>query len=308
MFDLSDPRAVRLFCLLAALLFALLPCFASSEEVLSEEQLEESIYPNIYVEIRPDSVYAPGLEGVASWYSDAPETARGQGNEILSFNEGFASLTAVLENGTEVYYDVVVTEDAVPGPIRDAVALALSEWETYLGKTFTQRNKYTAWYCGTGPKCYFGWCGGFASYCLDTAGVPMDEPNDSVPHETGEPYAVHAAGVGKLYKGFTNMERITNIPKPGYLVIYGKRDYYNFMHVGMITDAEPLGDGKYIVRTVEGNMSSRIKRYCYLYDANDTTEHNYSEAPEEYQTDKDTFQYTIHQKKWFVYAICQTWF
>lgn len=276
---------------------------------LSEEEfVDGDIYPDVCLELRPDSVYSPGIEGVVSWTSDAPETARGQGNDILTFNEGFAMLTASFPDGTEAYFDVVVTEDAVPPLIRDAIDLALSEWETYLGKTFTQRNKYTAWYCGTGPKCYFGWCGGFVSYCLDTVGVPMDDPPDSVPHDSGEPYAVHAAGVGKILKGFTNMDRVTTVPKPGYLVIYGKRDYYNYMHVGMITEAEDLGDGTYIVKTVEGNMSSRIKRYCYLYDSLNTSQRNYRSIPEEQWTEKDIYQYTIHQKEWFIYAICQTWF
>ncbi len=300
----------RILSILCALLLVILMPLSSApaEEAAEDDAIGEYIYPNIYLELRPDTAYSPGLEGVVSWRSDAPETARGQGDEILTFGEGFAMLTAVLPGGGEMYFDVVVTVDAVPPLIRDAVRLALDEWEASLGKTFTQRNKYTAWYCGTGPKCYFGWCGGFVSYCLDTVGVPMEDPPDSVPHESGEPYAVHAAGVGKLFTGFTNMDRITDVPKPGYLVIYGKRDYYDYVHVGMVTDGEDLGDGTYIVRTVEGNVSSRIKRYCYLYDANDTTEHNYGPPPEEYQTDPDTFQYTVHQKEWFVNVFCQTWF
>ena len=289
--------------LAAALL--LLVSLASAPFAYAEEE-GTFCYPDIALEMRPDSRYETDLKPIA-WTSDAPETAIGEGSSILARQEGFAVVTALMADGTEIPYDVVVTEDAVPSLIRAAIDLALQEWQDALGKTFTQRNKYTAWYCGTGPKCYFGWCGGFVSYCLDTAGVPMDDYNDSVPHESGEPYAVRAAGVGKILTGYTKMDRITNIPKPGYLVIYGKRDYYNTMHVGMVTDVKPLGDGKYIVWTVEGNLSSRIKRYCYLYDANDTTEHNYEAPPEEWQTDKDTFTYGIHQKQWFIYAICATW-
>ncbi len=303
---ISSRFAAILCCVILA--FSTLPLPGALAGSAEEDIPAEYIYPDIYLELRPGTEYSPGIEAPVSWLSDAPETAVGKNTEILALNEGFAMLTAVYPDGSEMYFDVAVTETAVPLSIRDTIALALKEWEENLGKTFTQRNKYTAWYCGTGPKCYFGWCGGFVSYCLDTSGVPMDEPTESVPHESGEPYAVRAAGVGKILKGFTKMERVTNIPRPGYLVIYGKRDYYNYMHVGMITDVEDLGEGLYLVSTVEGNMSSRIKRYCYLYDSNDTTEHNYREPDEEYQTDPDTFQYTIHQKEWFIYAICQTWF
>ena len=296
-------HVLRLTALSLCCILILLCAVAAAEET---DAAEEFIYPDVSLEMRPDSSYDTGLTP-SYWTSDAPETAIGSGSAILAREEGFAVVTAVFADGTELPYDVVVSEDAIPPLIRAAVDLALSEWENALGKTFTQRNKYTAWYCGTGPKCYFGWCGGFVSYCLDTAGVPMDDYNDSVPHESGEPYAVRAAGVGKILTGYTKMDRLTNIPKPGYLVIYGKRKYYNTMHVGMVTDVKALGDGKYIVWTVEGNLSSRIKRYCYLYDANDTTEHNYSAPPEEWQTDRQTFTYDIHQKEWFIYTICATW-
>ncbi len=304
---ISSRRAAYL-CAFVLVFCALIHPPASLGESAAEDIPDEYIYPDIFLELRPGSVYSPGIDGVVSWLSDAPETAVGRGNDIFALNEGFAMLTAVHTDGSETYYDVEVSENAVPPLIRSAIALALKEWEDNLGKTFTQRNKYTAWYCGTGPKCYFGWCGGFVSYCLDIVGVPMDDPPDSVPHDSGEPYAVHAAGVGKILKGFNNMNRVTNIPRPGYLVIYGKRDYYNYVHVGMITDVEDLGDGLFLVKTVEGNLSSRIKRYCYLYDSNDTTEHNYRAPDEEYQTDPDTFQYGVHQKQWFIYAICQTWY
>ncbi|MBQ8136155.1 MAG: CHAP domain-containing protein [Clostridia bacterium] len=294
--------ALRLTALLMALF--MLPCsFAFSEANDGEDAF---YYPDITLEMRPESVYETG-ETPLYWTSDAPETAVGEGSAIHARGEGFAVVTAVFPDGLEIPYDVEVSEDAVPPLIRASIDLALSEWENALGKTFTQRNKYTAWYCGTGPKCYFGWCGGFVSYCLDTAGVPMDDYNASVPHENGEPYAVRAAGVGKILTGYTKMDRLSTEPRPGYLIIYGKRDYYNTMHVGMVTEVKPLGDGQYIVWTVEGNLSSRIKRYCYLYDANDTTKHNYKAPPEEWQTDKKTFTYGTHQKDWFVYAICATW-
>ncbi len=282
-----------------------LGCFPA----LSEEEADPSCLCHPLLEIRPGGQTDTGLEGVTLWQSDAPETAVGTGSLILGRNEGFAVLTALMEDGSEQVFDVVVTEDAVPGVIRAAVELALNEWESHQGVVFDRQNKYTAWWCGTGPKCWFGWCGGFAGYCLDTAGVPMEDYSDSVPHPDGTPYAVHAAGVGKILKGFMNMERTTNLPRVGYLVIYQKRGYASgFVHVGMVTAVEDLGDGTCIVQTVEGNVSSQIKRYCYLYDPSDTTTHNYSDLPEPLRTDPDTFRYTVHQKEWYINCFCQTWF
>ncbi len=263
-------------------------------------------YPNIPFEMRPGERF-PLEEEPVEWTSDAPEVAEIEGGCIATHNEGFATVTCTGPDGLETLYDITVSEEAIPVLIRGAVDLALSEWKDNLGKTFTDRNKYTAWYCGKGPKCHFGWCGGFVSYCLDTAGVPMDDYNESYPHEGGVPYAVFAAGVGKLLKGYTKMDRVTGIPRPGYLVIYGQRKRSDTIHIGMVTFVKDRGDGTYIINTVEGNVSSRIKRYCYLYDSTNTDQHNYSALPEEEWTEQDVYQYTVHQKDWFIYAFCATW-
>ena len=75
----------------------------------------------------------------------------------------------------------------------------------------------------------------------------------------------------------------------------------------MVTEARLLEDGTWLIKTVEGNVSSRIKRYCYIFDPEDTTEHNYHDAPEEYRTEPDVYQYTIHQNNWFIHRFLQTW-
>lgn len=294
-------KCLCILCVLALLL----PCIppAAAEEDFSHYDA----FTNRQIAMRPDESWDSKIDAV-SWYCDAPEVVSCSGSVLLAKEVGFATLIATLPDGTEYGIDVTVSENAMPMLIRGAVELALQEWEDHLGKTFSQKNKYTAWWCGTGPKCYFGWCGGFVSYCLDTAGVPMEAPADSVPHESGEPYATYATGVGKILKGFENMDRVSMIPRPGYLVIYGERGYYNTMHVGMVTDVQELGEGLYSIQTVEGNVSSRIKRYSYYYNANDTTEHNISNTPEEYRLDPDTYQYTIHEDNWFIHAFCQTWF
>ncbi len=292
---------LRLAAAVCCLMLLLPPAPAPAEE--EEEDLNLANHPLL---LRPNERYPLDIT-LAGWVSDAPEVAVFENGAIRARDEGFATLILLDTQGTEHRWDVTVSEDALPALIQAAVDLALQEWETNLGKTFTDRNKYTRWYCGNAPGCHFGWCGGFVSYCLDTAGVPMDEENDCVPHEGGVPWAVRAAGVGKLLKGFTNMERVGMIPRAGYLVVYGKRDYYDTIHVGMVTEAKLLEDGTWLIRTVEGNVSSRIKRYCYIFDPEDTTEHNYHDAPEEYRTEPEIYQYTIHQNNWFIHRFLQTW-
>lgn len=270
------------------------------------EDLDAADTANRALTLRPNDVWTV-KDITGEWSSDAPETVTVSNGVITARDEGFATVTCVRPDGSQYGWDVTVDADATPALIQGAVDLALGEWRDYLGKTFTQRNKYTAWYCGTGEGCYFGWCGGFVSYCLDTAGVPMDEYGVSVPHPDGSPYAVFAAGVGKLYTGYDKMERITNIPRVGYLVIYGQRDYTSLIHIGMITEVKDMGDGVYELSTVEGNVSSRIKRYRYLYDSKNDNERNMSTLPEQDRLD-DVYQYELHQDNWYVASICATWF
>ncbi len=266
---------------------------------------EEALYAA--VDMRPGDVWTCSLALKGEWESDAPEVATVENGVITAHDPGFATITVTAANGSYGLCDVTVSEDAMPALIRAAVDLALQEWQDNLGKTFTQRNKYTAWYCGTGPNCYFGWCGGFVSYCLDTAGVPMDDYNSAVPHDN-LPYAIRAAGVGKLITGYTKMGRITKVPQAGYLVVYGQRNRSTTIHVGMITEVIDRGGGIYELRTVEGNVSNRIKRYNYLYDTTNTNEHNMRVLPADEQTDTATYQYTLHQDDWFVANLCQTWY
>ena len=135
----------------------------------------------------------------------------------------------------------------------------------------------------------------------------MDEPTKSVPHESGEPYSVRAAGVGKINKGFDKMDRLTMVPRPGYLVVYGEQKAYGYMHIGLVTDVDDLGNGMYLLKTVEGNMSNRIKRFCYIFDSNEPVK-NTKPCPEEYRRDDGEINTYEHIKKWNITTFCQTWF
>ena len=163
-------RLTAVLCCLI-LLCPLLPVRAE------EEEEGPASWANHPLTLRPNERYPMDIS-LAGWVSDAPEVAVFENGAIRARNEGFATLILLDTQGMEHRWDVTVSEDALPALIQAAVDLALEEWETNLGKTFTDRNKYTRWYCGNAPGCHFGWCGGFVSYCLDTAGVPMDEEND----------------------------------------------------------------------------------------------------------------------------------
>lgn len=234
-------------------------------------------------------------------------TAYKPGKATLSFKTTKAKTpkTAVIEVTVlpeEAY-------DGVPEMIQDAIRIGVKEWKSANGKTFQQspkNNPYTKWW---GYAC--GWCGAFCGYCLATAGVPM-EPSDTYkrvkPTGNGEPHSIREAAVQKLDTGFTNMERTTKIPRPGYLVIYGQRGSYAYKHVALVTSVEDRGDGSYTICTVEGNLASRIKRVSYIYTLTAPDNQNMSTLPKSEQTDGKTFQYTLHQKNWYVTEFCQTWY
>lgn len=256
------------------------------------------------------------------WDSDAPEVATAAGAAITAHEEGDAVLALISPEGDEWTVEVEVKAkeaDPVPALIRRAIEIGIQEWADANGEPFPRSdsnkphrgNKYTVWW---GYDC--GWCGAFANYCLDMAGVPL-EPTDTYkklkPTESGEPHGVREAAVPKLDTGFSNMGRITNIPRPGYLVLYGRRESkslaaYAFVHVGLITDVVDRGDGTYLIYSVEGNLSSRIKRFCYLYDANAPANRNMADAPQDAQTDPATYQYTPQQNTWYVKEFCMTWY
>lgn len=297
-----------------------------------------------YVEMRPGESRAFSLPFAGYWESDAEEVATGEGDCLVAHAEGSAVVALVSFDGEQgalvqvvvrqmpstggqetPAYDVPaddkpeepVPEDAVPPVIRQAIAVALHEWEALGEKRLPQDpkgNKFTKWW-----KYACGWCGAFVSYCLDTAGVPL-EPTDTYrkvkPHADGVPYGIREAAVPKLYTGFENMQRLTDVPRPGYLIIYGAKGYYDFVHVGMVTDVIDCGNGVYQVFTVEGNVSSTVKRYSFLYDSTAKREKNLMNLPQDEWTEPKTYHYDEARRTskdgkaypWFIMTFCQTWY
>ncbi|MCR4885824.1 MAG: CHAP domain-containing protein [Clostridiales bacterium] len=267
-------------------------------------------------------LFDQGFRGV--WESSDPTVAGAEIDvhepkyvRIVAFQEGEATLklTGTKSNKTaEIQVTVLrdeTAQDPVPESIQAAIDIALDEWKTLNGEKLPktiQGNKYVKWWGGDN----IGWCGAFASYCLDMAGIPMEKEESAPklkPLESGEPHSIRAAGVPRLSTAFTNMGRVTRIPRPGYLVIYGSvKDTYGFKHVGLVTQVKDLGDGLYQVYTVEGNMASTVRRYSFLYDARNMEHQNTMEVPEELRDAEEGTDYVPHQDSWYVTEYCMTWY
>lgn len=170
-----------------------------------------------------------------------------------------------------------------PEEIRQVLELAYSEWETLNGKTLKKVNKYTEW---RGKGIGFGWCGGYITWCMIQQGIAMqplqqmeEGPVEGIVH-------VKEASVGKLLRGYQMMNRSTNIPQPGFLLVYGC-SYNKTIHVALVYDVQELGNGRFRLTTLEGNMGNRVKMFVHDYDMNvtvntkDKNSTNLSVIPEE---------------------------
>ena len=170
-----------------------------------------------------------------------------------------------------------------PEEIRQVLDIAYGEWERLAGKTLKNVNKYTEW---RGKGIGFGWCGGYITWCMIEAGIPMAELQKIEEAPVEGIYHVKEASVGKLLRGYQRMGRSTDVPQKGFLLVYGVRKSANkTVHVGLVYDVIDLGGGKYRIITLEGNMSKRVKMYIHDYDrfAEDKTL-NLSKVPEEERT------------------------
>ncbi len=179
-----------------------------------------------------------------------------------------------------------------PTEIRKMLDIAYNEWETLAGKTLSDCNKFTEW---RGKGVSFGWCAGYVTWCMIEAGIPMEELEsivaaakaspDTLYHTSGV-YHVMEASVGKVMRGYQAMGRATNIPQPGYLLVYGC-SYNKTIHLALIYDVQLLENGKYRITTLEGNMSNRVKMYIRDYDptvkvnTNSKSSTNLTEIPED---------------------------
>lgn len=181
---------------------------------------------------------------------------------------------------------------APPAEIQAMLDIAYAEWETLGGEKLPDVNKFTEWR-GKGYK--FEWCAGYVTWVMMEAGIPMQElsdiraaakeSDDGLFHVDGL-YHCKEASPGKLLRAYQLMERATMIPQKGFIVIYGC-SFNKVIHAALVYDVEDLGDGKYRLTTLEGNIGDSIKMYIRDYDmnaevnTNSKKSTNLSEVPED---------------------------
>lgn len=165
----------------------------------------------------------------------------------------------------EITTDVV--ED-IPAQIQEVLDYAYEQLVETNGKNLKEKNKFTKWR----NDYTFGWCGGFVTWCMLQADIPMEEKNNIEEGEVEGLFHVKEAGVGKLYEGYAKLNRITRVPQKGFIAVYGNEGsggstpYY---HVGLVYDVELLSDGKYRITTIEGNVKGHtVRMYVRDYDLN----------------------------------------
>lgn len=222
--------------------------------------------------------------------------------------------TAFAAKATPTPPPVQITEEApveVPEQIQNVLDIAYREWEELNGQTLKRVNKYTEW---RGKGVGFGWCGGYVTWCMMEAGVEMDEleaakkaakdSEDGIFMPVEGVHHIKEASVGKLLRGYQLMNRTSKVPQPGFLLVYGC-SFNKTIHVALVYDVKSLGDGKYRITTLEGNMSNRVKMYIHDYDmnaevnTNKKTSTNLFEVPEAERVlpESDALDYTVVMAK-----------
>lgn len=268
--------------------------------------------PKLVLLVMQPGEVSQAVPGEGTWESEHEDVATVTPDGIITaLSEGFTLVLLRNKKGdVSVRCEVKVGEKAVPPEIEQAIDTAIAEWAAADGNAFARFNKYTEWY---NPAAYkgFGWCGAFVGYAIDAAGIQMDKEfkaKSAPPIEDGRLFAVRQASQTKLFEGFESRNRLSHIPERGYYIIYGRKGSTPYTHVGLVTQVTPLGDGQYILETVEGNLNNRIKRYSYLYDSlAERQERNIKPLPPELQTQPDVFNYK-YVENFYLNVFGQTWY
>ena len=192
-----------------------------------------------------------------------------------------------------------------PPEIAEMIRVAANEVDTTQRKKLGRSNKYTRWYYE--DKRTLGWCAVFLDWCANQAGVTPLRLVDAVPMADEAVFYIHEATVPKLQTAYRSTERFTDVPRPGYMVIYGVVGGTSSVHVAMVETVTDLGDGVYDITTLEGNVSNTVKRYCIRYIQNPKKQYqNMRTLPKDEQT-RDDAQYKLQSEKWFITGFGVTW-
>ena len=173
-----------------------------------------------------------------------------------------SSAVSAAKSGKKEYTAREITTDIVqeiPAQIQQMLDCAYEQLIETDGRNLKTKNKFTNWR----NDYTYEWCGGFVTWCMLEAGIPMAEKNSIQEGEVEGLVHVKEAGVGKLYDGYAKMNRITRIPQKGFIAVYGNEGsggstpYY---HVGLVYDVEKLSNSKYRITSIEGNVKGHTVR------------------------------------------------
>lgn len=293
---------------------------------------EEAIQSGTYALHTGDSAYAPPVAPEITPYDEetVPPSAAGyvfssSDPQIVSVDEaglmtgisdGVATVTCTAPSGAETPFAVTVSKDNLPERAKAFVYVARREYLKNQRQWLPKANEYTKWYYRSNKEV--GWCSVFTIWCANASGTNPIPEEDAANVPDDRVLFLREGQVGNQYDGFSQLGRFVGVPRAGYLVIYANlENTYLYTHIGVVTDVADLGGGRYRVTTVEGNMSSTVKCYTYLYDSNltnhlltsdtrDQVQPNLFMVPEESRTDPLT-QYEPQSESWAVFGFCATW-
>ena len=277
---------------------------------------ESAYVPIVAPEITPYDKAQPEplSDGAVFETTDDTIVAVDEQGLMTGVSQGIATVICTIGDDTN-FYGVTVADDAMPERVKAFLYVVKHEYYTNQREWMPRANQYTRWYYKS--KKEVGWCSVFTIWCANASGF------DPIPEENAKEITdeqvlfVREGQVGNQYDSFVRLNRFVGVPRPGYMVIYANRKKeYLFTHIGIVTDVADLGDGRYLISTVEGNMSSTVKHYTYIYDSNldnhlltsDTrskVQANMFAVPEAQQTDPLT-QYETTEN-FTVFGFCATW-
>ena len=268
--------------------------------------------PRLVLLVMQEGETSQPIEGNGSWETEHPDIATVSDKGVVSaVSEGYTLVLCKDKKGNPlVRVEVKVGNKPVPDQVQQVIEAAIADWAAASEKPFPKYNQYTQWF-NPAAKNGFGWCGAFVGYHYENAGIEMNKEyraKNAPPLTDGSLFAVRQASQTKLFEGFQSRNRLSNIPEPGYYIIYGRRGSTPYTHVGLITAVTPMENGVYKLETVEGNLGSRIKRFSYLYDSlAEKKDRNIKSLPADMQTDPTTFNYT-YVDNFYINVFGQTWY
>ncbi len=226
-----------------------------------------------------------------------------------------------------------------PEEIQYLLDIAYQDWEAAEGKTQGKittkngkksiKNKYTQWFNDYSWNSN-GWCAGFVTWCMIEAGLTelnevkpeniWGSPNwvgwETIKKRSGDiPKPIYAPAdskQGNMFYSYQHYGRITTYPQKGFVALFGSGSN-KFVHVGIVYDVQPLGNGKYRLTTIEGAMGSNtVRMYVFDYDRNAKQDKNVTAVPAEERDreESEMFQYALKatkKKPWYITKFLMPW-